>query len=179
MDRSSSECDTMAMETALAMTHARMMGARTSMDAVASMMITVTAAVMRVKPLSIAADPISAYVPLFTAGDNFSARNPNSRPKLAPMSMFGMKTPAGKAPPKVTDAMKKKYARNANTTGAVNSRSLYSSSRAKRCFTTPSSFCNISVAISLKSPGSHVYCTNVRGMYIAEDSSDRAAPETS
>jgi len=62
IDRSSSECDTMAMETALAMTHARMMGARTSMDAVASMMITVTAAVMRVKPLSIAADPINAYV---------------------------------------------------------------------------------------------------------------------
>ena len=161
---SSRECDTMAMDTALAMTHARMMGASTSMDAVASMMITVTAAVIRVKPLSIAADPINAYVPLFTDGLTCSAKNPNSLPRLAPMSMLGMNTPAGNAPPKVTDAMKKKYARNAKTTGAVKSFSLYSSSLANRCLTTPSSFCSISVAISLKSPGSQVYCTKVRGM---------------
>ena len=66
---------------------------------------------------------------------------------VAPMSMFGINTPAGNAPPKVKLAMKKKYAKNV-TTGNVKSFSEYSSSRAKRCFTTPSSFCSMSVAIS-------------------------------
>ena len=155
--RSSREWPTRALATARATTHARMIGARTSRLAVASMMITTTAAVMRVNPLSIAAEPIKAYVPLFAPGLTRSARNPNRRPSVAPMSMFGMNTPAGNAPPKVTDAMTKKYAKNAATTGAVNSGSEYSSSRANRCFTTPSSFWSIRVAISLNSPSAHVY----------------------
>mmetsp|Transcript_12334 Transcript_12334/g.45984 ORF Transcript_12334/g.45984 Transcript_12334/m.45984 type:complete len:217 (+) Transcript_12334:2458-3108(+) len=50
------------------------------------------------------------------------------------------------------------------------------SSLANRCFTTPSSFCSISVAISLKSLSRHVYCTNVRGMYTALDRRERSCP---
>ena len=170
MSRSSRLAPTSAPAAARDTTQARMMGASTSRLAVASMMITVTAAVMRVKPESIAALPMSAYVPFGAAfGFTSSATLPNRRPSAAPMSMLGMNTPAGNAPPKVRDAARKKYARNANTVVGENSSSLYMSSRANRCFTTPSSFCSISVAISLKSPSAHVYCTNVRGTYTADE----------
>mmetsp|Transcript_3605 Transcript_3605/g.14556 ORF Transcript_3605/g.14556 Transcript_3605/m.14556 type:complete len:425 (+) Transcript_3605:374-1648(+) len=170
MSLSSRLAPTSAPAVARDTTQARMMGASTSKLAVASMMITVTAAVMRVNPESIAALPMSAYVPFGAAfGLTSSATLPNRRPSAAPMSMLGMNTPAGNAPPKVRDAARKKYTRNANTTVGENSSSLYMSSRANRCFTTPSSFCSISVAISLKSPSAHVYCTNVRGTYTADE----------
>ena len=48
-------------------------------DPPTSIIITVTAAVMRVKPPNIAAAPISAYVPLLECDTTISARNPKGR----------------------------------------------------------------------------------------------------
>ena len=68
MSLSSRLCPTRYCATNRATMHYRMIGARTSNDDVTSIMITVTAAVILENPDSIAAEPMSAYVPLFAAG---------------------------------------------------------------------------------------------------------------